>query len=302
MLSRRRSPAYADRHVRVLAIVSMLVVAGPAVAYGYRDAKVRDALADAGFESIADRVAAVSLPTVLVGRWVLDRAPRVRGSSRLGGQPDLPARARWPHCRGQAQTFLGQVRLSDLPMDAGPLRAHGGVLLFFTHVRMESPGYGLWAGRCTTVLHAREGAALTRTRPPRGARLLRLRPAEMRFRMRPDIPDTDLSLDRLAAPLSDIRLAGRQLERWWGIEQALHRRPTLLQHRLLGHIRSPNGGSSCWERTQRRRGAWRHLFTIGLDYRVGFEVADGGRLQIAIPPGDLRSGRFDRVCGIFDSA
>ena len=39
-----------------------------------------------------------------------------------------------------------------------------------------------------------------------------------------------------------------------------------------------------------------------VDYRIGFEVADGGRLHIAIPPSDLRSGRFDRVCGIFDSA
>jgi Domain of unknown function (DUF1963) len=286
----------------VLAIVSMLVAAGPAVAYGYRDAEVRDAAARAGFESIADRVAAASLPTVLVGRRMLERAPRARGTSRLGGHPDLPAGARWPRCGGQAQTFLGQVRLSDLHTDAEPLRAHDGVLLFFTHVRMESPGYGPWAGRCTSVLHAPEGTALTRKRPPRGRRLLRLRPAEMRFRVRPDIPDTDVNLNRLAAPLSDTRLTGREVERWWGLEQALHGRPTLLQHRLLGHIRSPNGGSFCWERTQRRHGAWRHLFTIGLDYRIGFEVADGGRLQIAIPPGDLRSGRFDRVCGIFDSA
>jgi hypothetical protein len=288
--------------VRALAIVSMLVVAGPAVANGYRDDVVRDAAARAGFESIADRVAAASLPTVLVGRRVLERAPPALGTSRLGGHPDLPAGAPWPRCSGQAQTFLGQVRLSDLSTDAEPLRAHDGVLLFFTHVRMESPGYGLWAGRCTSVLHALEGAALTRKRPPRGSRLLRLRPAEMRFRMRPEIPDMDANVNRVAAPLSDIRLSGREIEGWWGLEQALHRRPTLLQHRLLGHTRSPNGGSSCWERTQRRRGAWRHLFTIGLDYRIGFEVADGGRLQIAIPPGDLRSGRIDRVCGIFDRA
>lgn len=288
--------------MRALAIVSMLVAAGAAVASGYREAEVREAAARAGFGPIADRVAAASLPTVLVGRRLLERAPRARGTSRLGGHPDLPAGARWPRCRGLAQTFLGQVRLSDLPKDAEPLRAHDGVLLFFTHVQMESPGYGLWAGRCTSVIHAAERAALRRKRPPRGARLLRLWPAEMRFRMRPDVPDTDVQLDRLAAPLSDIRLTAREAERWWELEEALHRRPTLLQHRLLGHIRSPNGGSSCWKRTQRRVGAWRHLFTVGLDFGIGFEVADGGRLQIAIAPDDLRSGRFDRVCGIFDSA
>jgi Domain of unknown function (DUF1963) len=288
--------------VRALAIVSMLVAAGPAVASGYREAEVREAVAGAGFQPIADRVAATSLPTVLLGRRLLERPPRALGTSRLGGNPDLPAGASWPRCRGRAQTFLGQVRLSDLPADAEPLRAHAGVLLFFTHVQMESPGYGLWGGRCTSVLHAPEGAQLTRKRPPRGARLLRLRPAELRFRMRPDVPDIDVELDRLAAPLGDIRLTSQEIERWWELEESLERRPARLLHRMLGHIGTPNGTHPCWERTQRRGGAWRHLFTIGLDFRIGFEVSDGGRLQIAIPPADLRDGRFDRVCGIFDSA
>jgi Domain of unknown function (DUF1963) len=287
--------------MRELAVVLVLFLAAPAVALGYRDAEVRDAAARAGFESIADRVAEASLPTVLVGRRVLERAPRVLGTSRLGGNPDLPAGARWPRCRGRAQTFLGQVRLAGLPADAEPLQAQGGVLLFFTHVELEAPGYGLWAGRCTSVLHAPEGTRLVRTRPPRRARVLRLRPAELRFRMRPDIPDTDVNFERLAAPLRDIRLKGQQVERWWDLGAALHRRTGALEHRLLGHIQSPNGETHCWERTQRARGAWRHLFTIGPDYRVGFEVADGGRLQVAIPPGDLRSGRFDRACGSFES-
>jgi hypothetical protein len=34
----------------------------------------------------------------------------------------------------------------------------------------------------------------------------------------------------------------------------------------------------------------------------GFEVADAGRVQLPISPADLRAGRFDRVCGVFDSA
>jgi len=33
-----------------------------------------------------------------------------------------------------------------------------------------------------------------------------------------------------------------------------------------------------------------------------WEVADGGRLQLLISPADLARGRFDRVCGVFDSA
>jgi hypothetical protein len=288
--------------VAVLLLLFALVLAAPAVAHAQWEPEVREAADRAGFGSIADRVVAVTRPTALVGRRLLDRAPPALGTSRLGGHPDLPAGSGWPRCRGKPQTFLGQVRLADLPAEAEPLRAHGGVLLIFTQVELESPGYGLWAGDCTRVIHAPEGAALARTRPPRGARILRLRPSQMRFRARPDIPDTQFLGGRLTAPLSDIRLRDAEVESWWELEAALHEREGRLLHRLLGHIKTPNGEGRCWRLTQRPRGAWRHLFTIGYDLRLGFEVADGGRLQIAISPGDLRSGRFDRVCGIFDSA
>jgi hypothetical protein len=39
-----------------------------------------------------------------------------------------------------------------------------------------------------------------------------------------------------------------------------------------------------------------------LDQAVDFVAADAGRIQFLISPADLRSGRFDRVCGVFDSA
>ena len=289
----------------VPAATTAVLLAAPAAASAYRDGEVRAALESAGFGSIADRVVESSLPTVVAGRRLLDRTPRARGTSRLGGNPDLPEGARWPRCAGRAQTFLGQIRLSDLPIDAAPLRDQSGVLLVFTEVRFTSPrstGYGLWAGRCTTVVHAPEGARLVRTRPPRRAAVMRLRPAALRFRMRPDVPDTGMDLERLAAPLQDIRIADDQLEDWWELGEALHRRPGLLEHRLLGHMGTPNGETRCWRRSQRREGAWRHLLTIGADWRVGFDVADTGRLQVAIPPADLWAGRFDRVCGSFDSA
>ena len=42
--------------------------------------------------------------------------------------------------------------------------------------------------------------------------------------------------------------------------------------------------------------------TFGYDEDRGFMVADVGTLQLLISPADLRAGRFDRVCGVFDSA
>jgi hypothetical protein len=191
------------------------------------------------------------------------------GTSRLGGPPDLPSGVRWPTCGGRRQSFLAQLRVRDLPPAARPLRRVGGRLWVFTDVEFE-PGetvFGLWAGRCTRVIHAAAGARLRRTPRPRGT--MRLRPARMTFRTGTGVPEAEFETE----------------------------------HRLLGDLVMPNGGGGrCWERTRRRTGAWRHLLTIGSDSAVRFEVADAGRLQVAIAPADLRRGRFDRVCGIFDSA
>jgi hypothetical protein len=43
------------------------------------------------------------------------------------------------------------------------------------------------------------------------------------------------------------------------------------------------------------------VLLIQLDYDDGirFAIGDGGALFVTIPPGDLRKGRFDRLCGQF---
>ena len=288
-----------------LALALLLALPGAAHAQGYAEPEVRAAAGAAGFGLVADRVAASARPTVLVLRRLLRRAPRELGTSRLGGDPDLPLGTPWPHCRGNRQSFLGQIRLSDLPPEAAELQVHGGVLLVFMEVRFERPsftGRGLWGGRCTTVIHAPAGTPLARVRPPRRAAILRLRPAQLRYAVRPDIPDVAMDYQSLAAPLADVLLVDSEVDHWWDLPYSLQRRRGLLSHRVLGYLDTPNGGGNCWRRTERPVDPWRHLLTIGLDFGVGFEVADGGRLQVEISPADLTAGRFDRVCGIFDSA
>ena len=206
-------------------------------------------------------------------------------------------------CGGRPQTFLGQVRLRDLPRAARPLRRHGGRLLMFTEVEFEDPSdtsYGLEAGRCSAVVPAEAGARLERRARPELT--LPLLGARLRFSAHPDVPDASWDHHNLAPPLLDVRIADDRLMPMVELREDLRGRPGDPAHRLLGYIDSPNGeGGRCWNRTRRRNGAWRHLFTMGWDEGLRFEVADAGRLQIAISPADLRRGRFDRVCGIFDS-
>jgi hypothetical protein len=260
---------------------------------------VRDAAERAGFGAYADRIAAAARPTVFLGTGRAGQ-PSALGTSRMGGEPDLPRGSAWPRCKGRKQSFMAQVRVKDLPRSARELRRAGGLLLFFTDVELE-PGereHGLWAGDCTTVLHARAGARLERALRQTGP-VLRLRPAALRFLARPDVPDLGLDSDALMPPLRDIVPPGGY-EPWSDFRSGIH--DTSLESKLLGYPVAPNGGDACWARAERSRGTWRHLFTIGPDDGTGFEVADAGRLQVLISPADLRAGRFDRVCGVFDSA
>lgn len=288
----------------LLVAVLLLALAAPTAHAGYREREVREAVRAAGFPKLADRAAEASRVALVIRRTRLKRTPSALGTTRFGGVPDLPPREPWPQCAGRPQTFLGQLRVRDLPRPARSLRQLGGTVLFFTHVEFEDPSdtteVGIGAGRCSTVLHARAGTPLRRARRLPSP-TMRLRPARMRFTPRPSIP-SETSHGWMSPPMRDVTVPGDSMS-WFDLRERLLGDPSGPEHRALGHLSQVNGETGrCWWRTQRRRGAWLPLFTMSYDVPIGFEVADGGRLQIVVAPGDLRRGRFDRVCGIFESA
>jgi hypothetical protein len=265
------------------------------------DAAVRKAADKAGYGEIAGRLVKAALPAASFRVARTGRMPKALGTSRTGGDPDLPAGAAWPRCKGQPQRFLAQVRVRDLPAGAQELRRLGGVLLFFTQVEIEvpeQPEYAMWAGDCSTVLHARAGVPLTRTKTPGR---WHPKPVSVRFEQRSDVPGLALDGDNLMPPLQDVVPPGGW-KKWFDFRQRLLYGKRFMETRLLGYAEAPNGGDECSARMERPKGTWRHLFTMGPDDEFGFEVADAGRLQLLISPADLRAGRFDRVCGVFDSA
>src|SRR4051812_15426057 len=80
----------------------------------------------AGYErAFIARLQSAQRPTVVMKPGRLGPMPAARGTSRIGGAPDLPAAARWPTCHGRPQTFLAQVRVRDLPPAARELRRAG---------------------------------------------------------------------------------------------------------------------------------------------------------------------------------
>ena len=108
------------------------------------------------------------------------------------------------------------------------------------------------------------------------------------------------ALPGAAAELPGADPSGTWLK-WFHFRDAINGHPRL-ETKLLGYAGAPNGGNACWNRAERPKRAWRHLLTVGPDDEVDFWVGDAGRIQFLISPADLRAGRFDRVCGVFDSA
>jgi hypothetical protein len=276
-----------------LAVLASLIAAPVARA---DDEAVRKAAVKAGYTDIADELAGAALPATMLRPARTGRMPAALGTSRTGGDPDLPVGTAWPRCKGRPQGFLAQIRLSDLPASARELRRAGGVLLFFTAVD-DQEDYDVWAGRCSAVVHARPGAALRRTKSPANGRM---KPVSVRFIERSDVPEIASDADHLMPPLQDIVPPG-DWEKYARFHDRLLYGEAFIETRLLGYASAPNGGNACSARMERPEGTWRHLFTMGPDDAFGFAVGDAGRQQFLISPADLRAGRFERACGVFDS-
>ncbi len=122
------------------------------------DAHVARVLAGSGLSATAKKqLEALRTPAVLM--QTVKTAPRSIGASRLGGHPDLPPGTKWPRAGACALTFVGQIRLDELPAGAVPALPRRGLLAFFIE---EGEDYIAHA----KVLHLTHLTGLVPTPPP----------------------------------------------------------------------------------------------------------------------------------------
>lgn len=123
-------------------------------------------LASRGLAQVVEQTHALAAPTIS-----LRPEPQVDtvlvGTSRLGGDPDLPAGTPWPLRDGRPLSFVGQVDLSAVtPHDAEGLLPTTGLLSFFYDVEESPWGFdpadrGGWA-----VVHTPDPSQLERREAP----------------------------------------------------------------------------------------------------------------------------------------
>jgi hypothetical protein len=94
------------------------------------------------------------------------------GASKFNGDPDLPAGAAWPRCRGLPMAFLAQLDLAQAHAAvSGLLLPNAGLLSFFLGIDPE-PGLPSFQGEVNfdrggaRVLYSAAGTTLARLAPP----------------------------------------------------------------------------------------------------------------------------------------
>jgi len=227
----------------------------------------------------ADEMLRDALPAVaFTSKKAKDAAIPV-GASKFGGEPDVPAKFRWPKYEyGGSLAFLAQFNLAELSVSPAcrELPAEGLLSVFYARSGevFDSSDKGGWK-----VYHFPDAGGLTR----RGS------------------PDDVPAEDRTTA----CRLAFS--ERLWLPEgnyfdlDALHTiyqqsvRRTDFSHQLLGGAEWLQGPAGWADRKKGGKLKYRHLLTLDGDKNAGWTWGDAGLLYFGISADDLKAGRFDRT-------
>ena len=214
-----------------------------------------------------------------------------RGTSRIGGCPDLPADTSWPECYGWPLVFLAQLNLSELHAVSPSVLPRRGMLFFF--------GYFTPDGEAMWIRPAKEEWRVIYT-PKHSVRGWHPGVPEM-FRLPATriVPRAHISLPDSALPkLARLRLSADEREAYDQVDEAN-------VNRILGCARAcqwPVGASwaeaietksQTHEARLKSGQAFQHLLTLrGPSVEP---VARDGRIYFGLKARELSAGRFDRA-------
>lgn len=268
---------------------------------------VRDVCQDLGLGRHAD--ALVALCRTSIDLYVCSDGTAA-GRTRLGGSPDLPPGAVWPHRREHPMSFLGQFDLAEMSRcDDDRLLPPAGLLQLFadltSDVAWDDAAYGPGVLVMIQPLDADE---LVTTPAPAGAQT---------FPRRGVIPSAGLSLPPLDSPfyrdLAELDLSsycapdepGEEYAAWIGFLNEFH--PPMDEddpprHRLLGYADPLQNDP--WEQVAATEpgvppAGWQLLAQI--DSEPDALLGDNGLIYFFIPSDALDGGDFSRTRGVWQS-
>ena len=232
------------------------------------------------------------------------------GQSRLGGEPDLPAKFKWPTYKGKPLAFVAQLNMEAVArvMSTAPLPKRGH-LWFFYAADQRNWGFDPKDRGSSLVHHeadvALERRALPRELPDAG----RFQPCALAMASYVDIPSMEDERNPLTGSDDDM------LDSYLDVQDQLASPSGDIAHKLLGHAQTIQGamelecaltsngihtGDSSGYKDRRAAKLaksqydWRLLLQIDSDEHAGMMWGDAGRIYYWIREPDLRERRFDK--------
>lgn len=274
------------------------------------------ALSSSGLAAITQDLNALMQESIRITPHPTDDASLAAGVSKLGGAPDLPTGAAWPTGKGQALSFVGQIRLDEAaPFDTQHALPPNGLLSFFYDASQQTYGADpADRGGWTVIYTPTDVTILQRlslpTELPSGARY---KAASATFSSEVTLPQQpELDLPQLAWTAAQKQAYENALATF--PSQADHALP---HHRLLGNPDTiqddmrlecqlaANGVSdaSAPAAAPLKGGAnnWHLLFQVDSDDSLGMRWADAGMLYFWIERDALAARRFDNVWVVLQS-
>ncbi len=286
--------------------------------------ELRRKLAEAGLESIAEQIVALTRPCYRVERSLKPEEQIPLGASKFGGSPDVPQGFEWPHVEGaknsEAMEFVGQLCLSDLPAPVPEPMPQDGLLCFFKRWSESQvfyfpqgielhrkPGPNPPVAAAPSGFWQRMKAELTRNPDPRQT----YRACTLRFFHEISPPDGSSSL------VKALNLSEEESEAYFEFypeTPAGGQSSDTTQHQIFGHARpvqnemelecdfERRGGDMRWDLPPERFIAatreWILLLQVDTDdYKEGpgWMWGDAGMVYFWIHRDDLAARAFDQV-------
>lgn len=284
---------------------------------------VSRALAAAQLTELAGKVDALARPAIRLGLKIVEQSSAAIGSSRVGGQPDLPPGTSWPAKQGAPMSFVAQVRMEEAaPYDTAHLLPPTGLLAFFYDAAQETYGTDPTDQAGFQVLYfATDLARLQRLPFPEALPAsARFQPCAVTFSneltvaQSPDLEIPGLSWPpdaqkRYEAAIGGVAGVASQSQPQGGPRSQLLGFPYTLQDdmrvqsQLASHGVSMDQAGSDPRTAALSAGApnWQLLLQLDSEPQAGMRWADAGMLYYWIEREPLRSATFDNVWVVLQS-
>jgi uncharacterized protein YwqG/predicted DNA-binding protein (MmcQ/YjbR family) len=275
----------------------------------YDEAKLLGQLAEMhGLKGRGKAIRKLARPALLLRTKKSSEAKIPTGATKVGGRPDLPAKAEWPAYRdGRPLAFLAQINLAQVAKVGTPVKGlpAAGLLSVFSvwgwmkaddfdpQVPQDGTGADQEENGWTVALHTPARTRLERRKPPRGVNSFKAAAAEL-------TPILSLPNHRAEPPLAALGWGDDEYERfdemqsdfrslqtghWFKSEDAGY-------HQLGGYARF----QQYFPEEVLGKGLAMFL-QVGSDAHAGMHWGDGGELTFYADARALAKGRFERLWG-----